>query len=54
MISLTARRCPFRSTSTAANGMSAGLFKRMTKDEILDLLAYLISSGNSEHEYFKN
>ncbi len=34
--------------------MPAGLFNRMTKDEILDLLAYLISGGDSGHEYFKH
>jgi len=33
--------------------MPEGLFNRMTKDEILDLIAYLISAGDSEHEYFK-
>ncbi len=32
--------------------MPVGLFNRMTKDEILDLIAYLISGGNSDHEYF--
>ena len=33
--------------------MPAGLFNRMTKDEILDLTAYLISGGDAGHEYFK-
>ena len=33
--------------------MPAGLFKRMTKEEILDLIAYLISGGDLGHEYFK-
>ena len=33
--------------------MPNGLFDRMTKDEILDLIAYLISGGDSKHEYFK-
>ena len=33
--------------------MPAGLFNRMTKDEILDLIAYLISGGDSKHELFK-
>lgn len=32
--------------------MPAGLFNRMTKEEILDLTAYLISGGDSEHEMF--
>ena len=32
--------------------MPAGLFNRMTKDEILDLTAYLISGGDSEHKMF--
>ncbi|MEO1526103.1 MAG: family 16 glycoside hydrolase [Planctomycetota bacterium] len=34
------------------SAMPEGLFNRMTKEEILDLTAYLISGGNSEHEYF--
>ncbi len=34
--------------------MPQGLFSRMTKDEILDLVAYLISAGNAKHEYFAN
>ena len=33
--------------------MPAGLFNRMTKDEILDLTAYLISGGDPAHEYFQ-
>ena len=33
--------------------MPEGLFNRMTKDEILDLTAYLISGGDSNHEYFQ-
>lgn len=32
--------------------MPVGLFNRMTKDEILDLIAYLISAGDPEHEFF--
>ena len=32
--------------------MPEGLFNRMTKEEILDLVAYVLSSGNSDHEYF--
>lgn len=32
--------------------MPAGLFNRMTREEILDLTAYLISGGNSKHEMF--
>ena len=34
--------------------MPAGLLNRMTKDEILDLTAYLISGGDSQHEYFRD
>ena len=34
--------------------MPQGLFNRMTKDEILDLVAYLISAGNAKPEYFAN
>jgi len=33
--------------------MPAGLFSRMTQDEILDLTAYLISGGDAEHECFQ-
>ena len=33
--------------------MPEGLFNRMTKDEILDLTAYLISGGDSKHELFQ-
>lgn len=32
--------------------MPAGLINRMTKDEILDLIAYLISGGDPDHAYF--
>ena len=34
--------------------MPVGLFNRMTKDEILDLIAYLISGGDARHEYFRD
>ena len=34
--------------------MPAGLFNRMTKDEILDLIAYLISGGDPKHELFQD
>ena len=33
--------------------MPAGLFNRMTREEILDLTAYLISGGDAGHELFK-
>ena len=33
--------------------MPTGLFNRMTKDEILDLIAYLISGGDPKYEYFR-
>lgn len=32
--------------------MPVGLLNRLTKDEVLDLVAYVISSGDSQHEYF--
>ena len=32
--------------------MPAGLFNRMTKEEVLDLVAYLISGADPDHEYF--
>lgn len=34
--------------------MPEGLFARMSQDEILDLIAYLISAGDSGHEFFQN
>ena len=33
--------------------MPAGLFNRMTKEEILDLTAYLISGGDEGHDFFQ-
>jgi putative heme-binding domain-containing protein len=35
------------------SAMPTGLFNPMTKDEILDLIAYLISGGDSQHDYFR-
>lgn len=35
------------------SAMPEGLFSRMTKDEILDLTAYLLSGGKPEHPYFQ-
>ncbi|WP_419189829.1 c-type cytochrome [Stieleria marina] len=35
------------------SAMPKGLFNRLTQDEIMDLLAYVISGGNSEHAYFQ-
>lgn len=35
------------------SAMPTGLFNPMTEDEILDLLAYLISGGDSRHDYFQ-
>jgi putative heme-binding domain-containing protein len=32
--------------------MPTSLFDRMTKEEILDLIAYLISGGDSKHDFF--
>ena len=34
--------------------MPPGLLGTMADDDILDLLAYLISAGNSDHELFQN
>ena len=34
--------------------MPAGLLNPMTKDEILDLVAYLVSGGDPKHPLFKN
>ena len=33
--------------------MPKGLLAKMTRDEILDLIAYIISGGNSQHELFR-
>ncbi|MHC4875168.1 MAG: c-type cytochrome [Planctomycetota bacterium] len=33
--------------------MPAGLFNRMTQEEVLDLLAYVLSGGNERHDYFE-
>ncbi len=33
--------------------MPVGLLNRMTKEEILDLVAYVVSAGNPKHEFFK-
>ena len=35
------------------SAMPKGLLNRMTKDEIMDLVAYVISGGSESHEYFK-
>lgn len=34
--------------------MPVGLFDKMTKDEIMDLIAYVISGGDAKHAYFAN
>jgi hypothetical protein len=34
--------------------MPPGLINMMERDDILDLLAYLISGGDSDHELFAN
>ena len=34
--------------------MPTGLFNRLKKDEILDLIAYLISGGDENHDYFRH
>lgn len=36
------------------SAMPTGLFNRMTQEEILDLIAYLISGGDAKHEVFGN
>ena len=40
-------------TVSKVSPMPVGLFDRMTQEEILDLVAYLISGGNPEHEMFQ-
>lgn len=34
--------------------MPEGLFNQMTKEEILDLVAYVLSGGDAQHAYFEN
>ena len=34
--------------------MPEGLLDTLSKEEVLDLIAYLISAGDAKHEYFKN
>jgi putative heme-binding domain-containing protein len=34
--------------------MPVGLLNQMTEEEILDLIAYVISGGSLEHEFFRN
>jgi hypothetical protein len=33
--------------------MPKGLLDKLTRDEILDLLAYVIAKGKKDHSYFK-
>ncbi|MBC8356935.1 MAG: c-type cytochrome [Planctomycetes bacterium] len=40
-------------TVSKVSPMPVGLFDRMTKEEILDLLAYVISVGDTQHEMFR-
>ncbi len=41
-------------TLSRTSPMPEGLFNRMTKDEILDLVAYVISAGDSKHRLFND
>jgi hypothetical protein len=34
------------------SAMPTGLFNAMTREEILDLLAYLLSGGDASHRFF--
>jgi hypothetical protein len=36
------------------SAMPSGLLNRMTEDEILDLVAYIISGGDPQHELFED
>ena len=40
--------------ASQTSAMPTGLLSRMTKDEIFDLLAYLISGGDEHHELFSS
>jgi len=40
-------------TVSKTSPMPIGLFDRMTKDEILDLIAYVISGGDPKHKLFR-
>lgn len=35
------------------SAMPKGLFSKMTEDEVMDLTAYVLSGGDSEHDYFE-
>ena len=35
------------------SAMPKGLFSKMTEDEVMDLLSYVLSGGNADHEYFQ-
>ncbi len=38
---------------SAISPMPVGLLNLLTKDEVLDLVAYVLSGGEPKHEYFK-
>jgi len=40
-------------TVSKVSPMPKGLFDRMTEEEILDLVAYVISGGDATHEMFR-
>ena len=35
------------------SAMPKGLFSKLTEDEVMDLLSYVLSGGNADHEYFQ-
>jgi putative heme-binding domain-containing protein len=41
-------------TVSKVSAMPTGLLNRMTKDKVPDLIAFLISGGDSEHDFFAN
>lgn len=47
------RRSIERMEVSDISAMPTGLLGRMTQDEVMDLIAYLISGGNADHEFFK-
>lgn len=34
--------------------MPKGLLDKLTRDEVLDLLAYVVARGNKDHTYFRH
>ena len=40
-------------TASETSMMPTGLIDRLNREEVLDLLAYLLSGGNPDHSFFE-